>query len=187
MRGQRDRARQDEIITRRPRYVFESKASKKITRNKAQQRQELLNRSTEADDMGELEPLNSPLSSTKKKRPRDLDIDKRNSTGTRSETEPRNKKPQTEPVTQTEIMEEGNVHHQDENSDQSTQDKEHENAIGSGNKVNHSTNSNQLDHIPALGPEQWGQIMAWFDSFERTIQTTIKDEIKSTRWDYKNK
>lgn len=31
---------------------------------------------------------------------------------------------------------------------------------------------------PSLGPEHWSEIMARFDSFEKTIQTTIKEEIK---------
>lgn len=40
-------------------------------------------------------------------------------------------------------------------------------------KVNSSS-----DAPPAMGPDQWGQIMARFDSFEKSIQATIKEEIK---------
>lgn len=51
-----------------------------------------------------------------------------------------------------------------------------ENAGDEGTKKNEVIQPYSIP--PPMGPAQWEQIMARFDSFEKSIQTTIKEEIK---------
>lgn len=49
---------------------------------------------------------------------------------------------------------------------------------GKENSTDEEVNKASLKTPPAMGPAHWEQIMARFDSFEKAVQTTIKDEIK---------
>lgn len=136
-----------------------------------------------------LEDKTTGLSSTARggnnmKRPRESE-----SAGTETGTEPHNKKnlmaetSQAKPPSGDRPSDSG----ADSSSDMDTHEP-HDNPSEEDNTMNKKgTNTeskdpnkvNQSSSVsPPMGPAQWEQIMARFDSFEKTVQATIKEEIK---------
>lgn len=163
----------------------QGKQARKSQRKKAQERAELLQLGETSSNNLEDDTTVGLMDSNKKKRPREAE----NENGPVAETEVR-----TEPLHKknlTSVSLQQSFGHESENVESSSQDQMDSQDINTstqngflqggdsteGGKDN-EVNIPSIPPPPPMGLEQWAQIMSRFDKFEKTIQTTIKEEIK---------
>lgn len=165
------------------------KQARKSQRKKAQLRQEAVDMNADTS----MEDRNTPIKDLRsKKQPReiDLELEGQHSADIEKKSEPKIKKNSSsnQPCTEANPEDNGEVIQGNLSSKMSTVNPS--NAIATGSSTN--TDDSGLDHgdiqtevnkpshhnVPPLGQMQWAEIMSRFDSFEKTIQATIKEEIK---------
>lgn len=157
------------------------KQARQSQRKKAQQKalaliQEM--KEAEAED-AKLEASSNARKIENKKRPRETDVEDRSS-GEELETEQIDEN-NASSDRETEISDSENSKSQNMDTSDKNNPPEETGAEGDKEKDNGSDDEVKKDSLktpPAMGPAHWQQLMSRFDSFEKTVQTTIKEEIK---------
>lgn len=173
------------------------KQARKSQRKKAQLRQDWMNSNADTS-MEDYSDDNSPHKNKKnKKRPREMELEGHSPTDIAKKSEPKNKKNSSSNQSLSEAVSEdnGEVIQVTLSSEMSSLNPpvimemdssgiNHENMTNEDNPgkthgdIHTEVNSSSQHNVPPLGHTQWAEIMSRFDSFEKTIQATIKEEIK---------
>lgn len=143
---------------------------------------------TEAIENVELDNISTPKDLRKKKRSRDTEREEERSSDAEASVNHPSKKNLLSHSPPPELVQEGervDREHTETDTNEQPMDigsKDKEGFKEGDNSDEMGTKQTQVMHShtapPPMGPAQWEQIMSRFDSFEKSIQTTIKEEIK---------
>lgn len=155
------------------------KQARQSQRKKAENRLNLLQQGSESPRTTGCDSTPSPKNLKNKKRPRETEQEEGQTPGTEPSSQHQNKRNQALPDSEggsegSGSSEMDTSEHRESRSPQGSEDEQKTDSGQSGkgsNEVN-TTKTPPLNHI------HWEQIMARFDSFEKSIQSTIKEEIK---------
>lgn len=144
--------------------------------------------SAETEGSDNISMTSTPHELNNKKRSRDSETGNSREAGAGAELEPLNKKNSASGSSQTSYsdIEDKTSHSNDSDMDSSVHHKNDlssEEEVPEGSEDTGKSKTNEVNHpitspFPSMGPTQWEQIMLRFDSFEKSIQSTIKEEIK---------
>lgn len=166
------------------------KQARKSQRKKAQEKANLATQITETTEDKDSDSTHTPQNSNNKKRPREPEKEGKQTSESEIAAEPQNKKGSASNQLQAKCALVNMTSDFGEETPLQTPISDHQENLtpvegevqkemaSTGDNTTEEVNNSHITSPPPMGPAQWDQIMARFDSFEKSIQATIKEEIK---------